>query len=37
MLRRKMTRRGSRRLFMATALNQNRRNFSMPQRGGIRL
>lgn len=37
MKRRRISRRGSRRLFLATALKQNKRNVSTPVRGGIRL
>lgn len=35
--RRKMSRRGSKRLFTATALKQHSLNASVPMRGGIRL
>lgn len=35
--RRKMTRRGSKRLFKATAKKVHKRNLVRPERGGIRL
>lgn len=35
--RRHMSRRGSKRLFKATALKTHKRNLSNPQRGGIRM
>lgn len=35
--RRKLSRRGSKRLFSATALKTNRRNATMVSRGGVRL
>lgn len=37
MRRRKMSRRGSKRLFAATAAKVNKRNFATPMRGGERL
>ena len=37
MKRRKMTRKGSKRLFKATALKTHKRNLANPQRGGIRM
>lgn len=37
MKRRKMTRRGSKRLFKATATKVHKRNIARPERGGIRL
>lgn len=36
-MRRRLSRRGSRRLFTSTALKVNRRNVSAPARGGVRL
>lgn len=35
--RRKMSRRGSRKLFKATANKMHKRNLARPERGGIRL
>lgn len=35
--RRKMSRRGSKRLFKATAVKVHKKNLARPQRGGIRL
>lgn len=35
--RRKMSRRGSKRLFKATAQKLHKRNLARPERGGIRL
>ena len=37
MKRRKMSRRGSKRLFKATAQKVHKRNLVRPERGGIRL
>lgn len=37
MKRRRLTRRGSRRLFTALAVKRHPRNVSAPSRGGIRL
>lgn len=37
MKRRKMTRKGSRRLFKKTAMKTHKVNYARPMRGGIRL
>ena len=37
MKRRKLTRRGSKRLFKKTAVKTHRKNMAMPMRGGIRM
>lgn len=37
MMRRKLSRRGSKRLFTRMAVKVNRRNITAPSRGGIRL